>query len=163
MEVKSKLEWMRKHPLYSLVLSSSGLLLMFPRVQSLLIFFWPLLLSTALLFVTAMLSLNKLREEQSLHQERLLSAEDVQSLLCNEEICEGSYKRENEAENNEGLQRSLLECVAEQHEGAVLHFDSIFHGSSLKQTAGVPRILDDSSPSSSCSEVAVASKQNHVS
>eukprot|EP01018_Ginkgo_biloba_P003657 Gb_23590 [translate_table: standard] len=112
--ISAKVAWVRTHPIVSLAVSCSSLLLLIPRVLSIVVFFWPLLVSTGL-FVTALLTVGNAHLEEGQHQQV--------DVLCHEELGESSFQHGEEALNGD---RSLLECVKEQHEGGRVLFDSMF-------------------------------------
>lgn len=115
-DIAGKVAWVRSHPMVPLAVLCSSVLLLIPRVQSVVMFFWPLLLSTALMFVTALLALGKAH----------LYEEDSHRHLPDEiGECSFHHQQEDDVVADEP-ERSLLACVAEQHEGGIIHFDSMF-------------------------------------
>ncbi|GLJ49365.1 hypothetical protein SUGI_1044180 [Cryptomeria japonica] len=117
-EIREKVFWvqqrLRLRQCVVLVLVSScsaSLLLLIPRVRALLIYFWPLLLSTAL-FVAALLTIDESKVEEKEEEEEGTWQQDL------EHVVQAFPQLERE--------RSIIECVAEQHEGGMLHFDTLF-------------------------------------
>lgn len=114
--VAGKVAWVRSHSMVPLAVLCSSMLLLIPKVQSVVMFFWPLLLSTALVFVTALLALGKAHLNEEDHHRHL--PDEIGE-------CSFNHQQENDVVANEP-DRSLLACVAEQHEGGIIHFDSMF-------------------------------------
>lgn len=113
--IAGKVAWVRSHSMVPLAVLCSSVLLLIPKVQSVVMFFWPLLLSTALVFVTALLALGKTHLNEEDHHRHLP-----------DEIGECSFKHQQEDVVADEPDRSLLACFAEQHEGGIIHFDSMF-------------------------------------
>lgn len=115
-DIAGKVAWVRSHPMVPVAVLCSSVVLLIPRVQSVLMFFWPLLVSTALMFVTALLALGKAHLDEEDHHRHLV-----------DEIGECSFHQQQEEDVvADEPDRSLLACVAEQHEGGIIHFDSMF-------------------------------------
>lgn len=116
-DIAGKVAWVRSHPMVPLAVLCSSVVLLIPRVQSVLMFFWPLLVSTALMFVTALLALGKAHLDEEENHRHLA-----------DEIGECSFHHQQDEEDvvADEPDRSLLACVAEQHEGGIIHFDSMF-------------------------------------